>query len=297
MKIQKNTIYISFILFLTSSIIGYFFEKTIPSNFLYSLILTISSSSFVALFITIPQYLNNKKILLENYRDEVNKIINSVKDIEYLKFDAPIELIKNYYKEQTKIDAYNQYINNPAKEELINYYKEKIKLDIITTQKKQDDQINEFARNKAIFMINLYDENLIKIVKQYFEISKLDLSKIIYYYNDISLLNIRSSLYNFITNDIHKKIIEYIHLIKNHSYTLNDFINNEITKKYEVLDILILLQSNTFEYENYNLNGVDFKKSYNKMYMDLCNNNEKLNSKIYKYKYKPIIFSPSQELT
>lgn len=293
MKIQKYTIYISFILFLTSSIIGYFFEKIILSNFLNSLILAISSSSFVVLFITIPQYLNNKKILLENYRDEVNKIINSVKDIEYLKFDAPIELIKNYYKEQTKIDAYNQYINNPAKEELINYYKENIKLDIITTQKKQDNQINEFARNKAIFMINLYDENLIKIVKQYFEISKIDLSKIIYYYNDIALLNIKSSLYSFITKDIHNKIIEYINLIKNHSYTLNDFINNEITKKHEILDILILLQNNTFENENYNVNGIEIKKSYNKIYMDLCNNNERLNSKIYKYKYKPIVFYPS----
>lgn len=291
LKAKKGIIQIGFILMLISFVILTKVQLNFPvfkyefNVFTYinenksikDYIITISggvfTGSFVTVFMSIKEYLVEKKKILEDYFIATENNLNNYRKLEYLNFEFPVNVITGCINEE-----YCKLNKRPFEKklkELICDINEKAISEKRTMNEKENYIDKEYRK-----IIDKYYKKAQEIAEIYMDIPDKDMECVMNIYAEIDFLfHNRDTVYSIYKkqNDIYCMVNREFKIFKNNNVFLTEY-----RKVIIILNSIFEIQSKLFEIK-YEQNGFIV---YNNFLYDMESEVSELYKLIYGNKYK-----------
>lgn len=235
--------------------------KGIPVSELRNYFIIISSGTFtsalVTLLIGISEYRVERQVALEDFCDANIRFIVDLYNLEYLRFDIPIELLQKYYAEISKVSILENEIGymhehesqKKIKDYLWHHEPESVKKLYCTPSSKM-----VYLKEKFDEVINEYDKQIDTIMKQYIvlaeKMNRQELNKTIARID--FLFGNNKYRKDFIYKRIYAKQTELLGKIKNISYHFGMYYESTNGNKPVMIEFIVDMQNYLFSTRQHN---------------------------------------------
>lgn len=236
-------------------------QKVIPISDLRDYFIIISSGTFtgalVTLLIGISEYRVERQVALEDFCDASIRFIADLYNLEYLRFDIPIELLQKYYAEITEIPFIENKTGytpeyesqNKIKEYLWHREPESVKEFYCTPSSKM-----VYLKEKFDKVISEYDKQIDVVMKQYILLAeKMNRQELNKTFSRIDFL-FGNSKYrkDFIHKRIYAKQTELLGKIKNIGYHFRMYYESTNGNKPVMIEFIVDMQNYLFSTRRHN---------------------------------------------
>lgn len=241
-------------------LLGKLFHVNDLRNFFIIISSGVFTSSFVTLLISVSEYNVEKQEALEDFFDANIEFIANLYNLEYLRIDIPLELLREYYAETSGIsvikrsqgNVYTYESQNRIKEYLWQQEPESIKK-LYNTQSSQMVYLKEKFDKK----IAEYDKQIDFVMKQYIEIAeKMNIRNLNKTIGRIDFL-LKNKKYRkeFLYNKVYARQSELLRKIKNAAYHFGEYYKASNGNKLAMINFIMEIQN--FLFSSTQKNGFD----------------------------------------